>query len=127
MSPYQMIEFFIQNPKAAWIAISLLWLLGMLIAVIVAHFSKRQKFNVVDLLFYGANGKLSDSKARLNGAFIVTTWAFVWLTLIDKLTEWYVAAFLTAWVIDRISSRNSKSKLTLTDNINNNMLNEDQS
>lgn len=50
-------------------------------------------------------GKLSDSKVRLNIAFIVTSWAFIYLTMSDHLTEWYVTVFLTAWVTDRIFAR----------------------
>lgn len=105
---YPIIDFFLQTPKAAWIAFSLCSLVMFTVALVAAHFNKTTEFSVVKLTFYD-NGNISASTARLNGAFLVTAWAFIWLTLSDKLTEWYVAAFLTAWVVDKINSRITKA------------------
>ncbi len=108
---YPVLEFFINTPKAAWIAFSLIALMMFTGALVLAHFNKTHPFSVVKLTFYDGEN-VSASTARLNGAFLVTSWAFIWLTLSDKLTEWYVAAFLTAWVVDRVNSRMTKPSQT---------------
>jgi cytochrome oxidase assembly protein ShyY1 len=35
------------------------------------------------------------------GAFATSTWAFVHLTLTHQLTEWFLAAYIGAWVFAR--------------------------
>ncbi len=83
-----------------------------MISVIRAHFSRNNQFDLIKLFaFDNSTGKLSDSKVRINAAFVTTTWAFVFLTMNDKLTEWYVAVYLAAWVADRFSARNSNKEI----------------
>lgn len=110
---FEVISYLVQNPKALWVIASAIWLVVVMVSIVLAHYNKEHPFNAINLVFYDSNGKLSDSKARLNGAFIITGWAFVYLTLTDKLTEWYVAAFLTAWVLDRYNSRKAKQSINI--------------
>jgi hypothetical protein len=42
---------------------------------------------------------------RLNGLWLALMWTLIYLTLNDKLTEWYVAAMLAAFVYDRQKAR----------------------
>lgn len=107
---FTMIELVANNPKYMWAAVSLVAFIGMLFSFIKAHFDKDTEFDLIKLLVFDSNGKMSDSKARINGAFILTAWAFVYLTMNDKLTEWYVGVFLTAWVLDRRDSRLKKTQ-----------------
>lgn len=44
------------------------------------------------------HGKASKAAHVMLGAFAVTTWAMVYLTLSDKLTEGYMGLYMTAWV-----------------------------
>ncbi len=102
-------EFFfahLLDPKFLWGIFSFItFLMGMIVLVRI-HFSDTyRKFDLVKLIAIDDKGNLSDSKVRLNFAFIVTTWAFVYLTMSDHLTEWYVTVFLGAWVTDRIFAR----------------------
>lgn len=105
-----MLEVLLTNPKTIWAVVSLLGLLSLVFSIVRAHFSKTNQFDLIRLFAYDSEGKMSDSKARLNAAFVVTTWAFVFLTMNDKLTEWYVLVFLTAWVGDRFAARQQSLK-----------------
>ena len=45
------------------------------------------------------------------GAFLTTTWAFVFLTAQGKLTEFYMISYVGAWVVAR-SMRDREQRLT---------------
>ncbi len=110
MDTIQMLDFIINNPRYVWAIASICTAVVIAFSIIRAHFNKDNKFDLVKLFAYDSKGHLSDSKARLNGAFIVTSWAFIFLTMNDKLTEWYVAVFLAAWVGDRFAARIQATK-----------------
>jgi hypothetical protein len=104
----QFFQFIDDHPKVLWAFLSIIALAALVISAIQAHRSDENSFDLFKLFAFDRNNILSDSKARLNTAFIITSWAFVYLTLNDKLTEWYVAVFLTAWVGDRVAARFQK-------------------
>lgn len=106
---HELLNFFISTPKAAWIVFSFITMTMFIGAIVMAHFGKENNFSVVDLTFFD-NGKMSASTARLNGAFLIMAWSFIWLVLSDKLTEWYSAIFVGAWVLDKMNSRIIGSK-----------------
>jgi hypothetical protein len=102
-------QFVNDNPKFLWAVFSFFIVAALVISAIRAHLSDENSFDLFKLFAIDSSTKLlSDSKARLNSAFLITSWAFVYLTLSDKLTEWYVAVFLTAWVSDRVAARLQK-------------------
>lgn len=107
----------IEETKAiVWAILGIGFAITLVVSLIVAHFSnKYNNFSLIDLLIDNKTKKISGSKFRLNGAFFVTSWILIWITLkVTTVTSDFVllyAAFLTAWVTDRI---NSRSKL-LTD------------
>lgn len=45
--------------------------------------------------------RLDPRKCFEAGAFLTTTWAFVFLTASGKLTEWFLTVYVGAWVIAR--------------------------
>jgi hypothetical protein len=47
------------------------------------------------------------------GAFATSTWAFVHLTLTHQLTEWFLAAYIGAWVFAR-TMRDREQRLAQT-------------
>lgn len=53
--------------------------------------------NLDDFLL-GDDGKASKAAAVMFGAFGVTSWLMVYLTLSAKMSEGYLAAYLAAWV-----------------------------
>lgn len=109
-----MYDFLINNPKNLWAIMTGIMFIGAMFSLIKAHFNKENEFDLIKLLAYDSDGKMSDSKARLNGAFVVMTWAFVFLTMQGKLTEWYALIYVAAWVTDRIAARSAKLKESLT-------------
>jgi Ca2+/Na+ antiporter len=101
------------NKLDTWLALGTWANIGRIIALLVlvaavtgfvrAVSNSKNDFNLLDLFVEG--GKLGGSKMRVNGAWLVSTWAFIYFTVDGKLTEWYVAAYLTAFVFDRFNSR----------------------
>lgn len=53
-------------------------------------------FEILDLLM--ENGRISKAAVVMIGAFILTTWMMVTLTLKDKLTEGYLGIYVAAWI-----------------------------
>lgn len=74
-----------------------------------AHKSEKNSFYFPDLFLDQKTGKIGGSEFRINVAFMVTSWALIFLTLKGNLTEWFIAAYLTAFVADRMFSRKSNS------------------
>jgi hypothetical protein len=79
------------------------------VVVILAYFTLRARsrsgasaINLDDLLL-GEDGKVSKAAAVMMGSFAGTTWVIVYLTLCDKLTEGYFAAYLAAWVAPTVT------------------------
>jgi len=104
-----MLDFLVSNPRYIWSALSLLALISIVVSVVRAHFDESNGFDIMKLFAFDSDtGKMSDSKVKINSAFVVTSWAFIFLTMNDKLTEWYVAVYLSAWVFDRYNARKSK-------------------
>lgn len=48
-------------------------------------------------LIKGEDGRASLSKFAQLGAFMVSTWGFVWNVVHDKMTEWYYFSYMVAW------------------------------
>lgn len=51
------------------------------------------------------DGRLNESKMARFGAFVVSTWAFVYLVVTDGMTEWYFVGYMTAWVGNALFSK----------------------
>lgn len=104
------------TPKLLWGVFGLLMFLLIAGCLIYLHISSdHSNFDLVELLATDQKtGKLSDSKMRINAAFLVTCWAFVYLVMNDKFSEWFFFGFMGAWVTDRFLSRKSTNE-----NINN--------
>ncbi len=60
------------------------------------------KINLDDLLI-GDDGKLSKAAIVLLGAFLLTTWVVIHLTLTDKLTEGYLTIYAGAWIAPTVT------------------------
>ena len=87
---------------------SILAMTAILIAFVRAHLNPDNSFNLMDM--FATDGRIGGSKMRLNGLWLALMWCLIYLTLNDKLTEWYVAAMLTAFVYDRQKARESEVK-----------------
>jgi len=61
---------------------------------------KKNDIFLIDLVTVG--GKLNDRKLSRFGAWLVSTWGFVYLLSNDKLTEWYFIGYMGAWVANAL-------------------------
>ena len=83
--------------------LSLLLALLILIAVltmIAMHRNPHDSFDIKDLV--SKDGKLDEKKFTRFGAWVVSTWGFVYLLVSDKLSEWYFIGYMGAWVANAI-------------------------
>ena len=96
----------------SWDIVGVLMAITVMYGIFKIHRSDSyDKVDYLDLILDLETGRMSDSKFRLNIAFALTSFVLIYLTLNNKLTEWYVTAFLGAWVIDRWGSRNASSAI----------------
>lgn len=58
--------------------------------------NKNNTINIIDLI--SVDGQLSERKFARFGAWLVSTWGFVFLIANDKLSEWYFIGYIGAWV-----------------------------
>ena len=79
--------------------------MGMILAVIVCfavillmvwHRDSNSRIDLTDLLC--RDGRLDEKKLTRLGAWIVSTWGFVYLVLAGKFTEWYFTGYMAIWV-----------------------------
>ncbi|MEY4333040.1 MAG: hypothetical protein RLZZ196_1778 [Bacteroidota bacterium] len=68
----------------------------LLLLLYVWHKDKDNKIDLRDLIC--KNGKIDEKKFTRLGAWIVSTWGFVYLILDSKFTEWYFTGYITVWV-----------------------------
>ena len=83
------------------------------------HMCKDNPVNFYDLFIDQKTGKIGGSEFRINVAFLVTSWALIFFTIKGTLTEWFIAAYLTAFVADRMFSRKISSTGVTTNDIKN--------
>lgn len=88
-------------------------LLGVLLVIIVwvmvtLHRNPHDSFDMKDLV--GHNGKLDEKKFTRFGAWVVSTWGFVYLIVNDKLSEWYFIGYMGAWVANVILDKFANGK-----------------
>jgi hypothetical protein len=68
----------------------------IVVAGISLHRRPDNDFNVLDLLM--ENGHVSKAAVVMMGAFSLTSWMMVELTLIGKMTEGYFGLYAAAWI-----------------------------
>lgn len=80
------------------VVLGLLVILAGMLAYRASH-SVGNKFNL-DEAFTDSSGKTSMGRIGIFVALSVSSWGFVYLTLEGKLTEWFMTAFLGAFVLN---------------------------
>lgn len=75
-------------------------LAGILLTLVFAawrlHLNPENDFNILDLLM--ENGRVSKAAVVMMGAFSLTSWMMIQLTLIGKMTEGYFGLYSAAWI-----------------------------
>lgn len=59
------------------------------------HRDKDNQVDLKDLICH--EGQVNEAKVARFGAFIVSTWGFVYLILDERFSEWYFAGYMAAW------------------------------
>lgn len=63
------------------------------------------RLRLLELITNPATGRLSTSDTTLMGAFLVSSFCMLWVTVIGRLEEWYLMAYLGAFVIQSQASK----------------------
>jgi hypothetical protein len=90
---------------SALLAIVVLFLIALLL---IWHRDSRNTVDLKDLIC--VDNKLDEKKFTRLGAWIVSTWGFVYLILDSKFTEWYFAGYMAIWVGNAIVDKYLNSK-----------------
>jgi uncharacterized membrane protein YcaP (DUF421 family) len=95
--------------------VSMSIVLAMVVVFLIAilyiwHRDSKSQVDLTDLIC--RDGKLDEKKFTRLGAWIVSTWGFVYLMLDGKFTEWYFTGYMAIWVGNVIVDKylNNKSK-----------------
>ena len=86
--------------------ILLAFLLFMIFFVLIKMtLNPRDTFDLKDLV--SVDGKLDEKKFTRFGAWVISTWGFVYILVSDvrNLPEWYFAAYMGAWVFNVIADK----------------------
>lgn len=82
-------------------------LLGLLVLIIIMtmiamHRNPDDTFDIKDLV--SSNGKLDEKKFTRFGAWVISTWGFIYLIVSNPTTfpEWYFIGYMGAWVANAI-------------------------
>jgi hypothetical protein len=60
------------------------------------HRDRDNQVDLKDLICH--NGQINEAKFTRLGAFLVSTWGFVYLILDTRFSEWYFGGYMAAWV-----------------------------
>lgn len=95
--------------------LSMTVVLAMVICFLLAllwvwHRDSESRVDLKDLIC--KDGHLDEKKFTRFGAWIVSTWGFVYLILDSKFTEWYFTGYMAIWVGNAIFDKylNNKNK-----------------
>ncbi len=90
---------------------------GLLVLVVVFlitllyvwHRDNKSKVDLTDLIC--KDNKVDEKKFTRFGAWIVSTWGFVYMILDDQFTEWYFLGYMAVWTGNAIFDKylNNKS------------------
>ena len=75
-------------------------LIGAIILLWRITSDRTTSLSFIDLI--AIDGKLNERKITRFGAWIVSTWGFVYLIIADKFTEWYFLGYMGAWVANAL-------------------------
>ena len=88
-------DFFLQTH------VSMGAVLGIIIVfiLIMLWLYQRDSTNHVDIKdLICSNGEIDEKKFTRFGAWIVSTWGFVYLIIDERFSEWFFAGYMAAWV-----------------------------
>lgn len=69
---------------------------------------QKSSISLIDLI--SINGKLNERKFSRFGAWIVSTWGFIYLVVTNRLDEWYFVGYMGAWVANALIGKYIKDR-----------------
>lgn len=81
----------------------------LIIILIIWHKDSDNRIDLKDLVC--KDEKLDEKKFTRLGAWIVSTWGFVYLVFDNKLTEWYFTGYMAIWVGNAIVDKYLNNKV----------------
>lgn len=84
----------------------------LIMLLIIWHRDSASRIDLKDLIC--KDNKLDEKKFTRLGAWIVSTWGFIYLILDGKFTEWYFTGYMAIWVGNAIVDKylNNKNELS---------------
>lgn len=80
----------------------------LLTLLYVWHRDSHSRIDLKDLIC--KEGHLDEKKFTRFGAWIVSTWGFVYMILDDQFTEWYFLGYMTVWTGNAIVDKYLNNK-----------------
>ena len=77
---------------------------------------KKSDIYITDLIT--ENGRLEERKFTRFGAWLVSTWGFVYLIVEQQLSEWYFVGYMGAWVANALIGKSLSISENKKDNNN---------
>lgn len=78
-------------------------IMGVLAALVKLHFNRNDRIDLEELIL--TNDKIDEQKFMRFGAWIISTWGFVYLVVMNNLSEWYFIGYIGVWVSNAIFDR----------------------
>ena len=85
-----------------WLFLAVL-LVGMFLLMRAWDRDENNDIVISDLICI--DGKISETKLARFGAFVISSWAFVFLIITEQMTEWFFFGYMAAWVSNAIFSK----------------------
>lgn len=69
---------------------------------------QKSSISMIDLV--SINGRLNERKFSRFGAWVVSTWGFIYLVVTNRLDEWYFMGYMGAWVANALIGKYIKDR-----------------
>ena len=102
----------INRAQVAMSTVLFIVVLFLLLLLWVWHRNSDSNIDLKDLIC--SNGKIDEKKFVRFGAWIVSTWGFVYLIVEERFSEWYFMGYMAAWVGNAILDTYINYKTDLT-------------
>lgn len=86
----------INKTQIAMSSVLILVVLFLILLLWIWHRTSDNSIDLKDLIC--SRGKIDEKKFVRFGAWIVSTWGFVYLIVEERFSEWYFMGYMTAWV-----------------------------
>jgi hypothetical protein len=94
--------------ESAMALLLLILIIGVVAALLKLHFDQSDRIDLEELVL--TNDKIDEQKFMRFGAWIISTWGFVYLVVNNNLSEWYFVGYIGVWVSNAIFDKYISNK-----------------